>query len=190
MSLSGHQSAHAKSVEWLTPPEILRALGPFDLDPCSPICRPWNTAAYHYSIADDGLSQPWHGRVWMNPPFGRTAARWMRRLAEHGDGVALIPARTETAMFYESVWSRADAVLFIKGRPHFHRPDGSRAEFNSGAPICLVAYGERNVRALLDSGLGAVVATPAGCLTVDPVCMAALDASGLMAENSLGGTSR
>jgi hypothetical protein len=149
-----------KSDEWLTPPEIMEKLGAFDLDPCSPLNRPWDTARRHYTVADDGLSKEWFGRVWMNPPFGRDAAKWMRRIADHGNGIALIPARTETAMFYESVWARADAVLFIKGRPHFHRVDGSRASFNSGAPICLVAYGHRNVATLLTSGLGAVLPIP------------------------------
>lgn len=157
MSLSAHQSARMKSVEWLTPPEVLQTLGPFDLDPCSPVDRPWPTAANHFTALDDGLSKDWTGRVWMNPPFGREAARWMRRLAEHGNGIALIPARTETAMFYESVWGKADAVLFIQGRPHFHRIDGVRASFNSGAPICLVAYGISNVLALERSGLGVVL---------------------------------
>ena len=57
-------------------------------------------------------------------------------------------------MFFETVWRAADAVLFIEGRPHFYRVDGTRAPFNSGAPICLVAYGEQNVAALAASGLG------------------------------------
>ena len=159
MSMSGHQSPVMGTDEWLTPPEILSALGSFDLDPCSPheSCRPWPTAAKHYCKEDDGLAQEWQGRVWMNPPFGREATKWMRKLAAHGNGIALIPARTETAMFFESVWGRADAVLFLQGRPHFHRVDGSRAAFNSGAPICLVAYGLANVAALERSGLGQLV---------------------------------
>lgn len=156
MSLSGHQSAAMRSDEWLTPPEILQRLGQFDLDPCSPINRPWPTAGQHYTVEDDGLAQQWAGRVWCNPPFGREAVKWMRRMAEHGNGIALIPARTETAMFFETVWGAADAVLFIQGRPHFHRVDGSRAAFNSGAPICLVAYGLANAGALERSGLGHV----------------------------------
>ncbi len=156
MSLSAHQSARMKNDEWLTPPEILRALGSFDLDPCSPINRPWPTAGAHYTIEDDGLSRAWHGRIWCNPPFGREAVKWLRRMAEHGNGIALIPARTETAMFYECVWGASDAVLFIKGRPHFHFVDGRRAQFNSGAPICLVAYGAANRDALIASGLGFV----------------------------------
>lgn len=157
MTLSSHQSAKMKNDEWLTPPEIVRALGEFDLDPCAPIKRPWSTAAWHYDVNDDGLAQPWVGRVWCNPPFGREAIKWLRRMAEHGNGIALIPARTETAMFYETVWGRADAILFIKGRPHFHTVDGARAPFNSGAPICLIAYGAANAAALQASGLGFVL---------------------------------
>lgn len=156
MSLSGHQSPVMGNDEWLTPPEILAVLGAFDLDPCSPVNRPWPTAAQHFNAADDGMSKTWGGRVWCNPPFGREAVKWLRRMAEHGNGIALIPARTETAMFYETVWGVADAVLFIKGRPHFHYVDGTRAPFNSGAPICLVAYGENNAIALRDSNLGYV----------------------------------
>ncbi len=52
---------------------------------------------------------------------------------------------------------RADAVLFARRRPHFHLPDGSRAPFNSGCPIALIAYGPSNAAALRASGLGVVV---------------------------------
>lgn len=156
MSLSTHQKNGGHD-EWLTPPDILAPLGRFDLDPCAPVVRPWETAAQHFTIEDNGLMQPWVGRVWCNPPFGREAIHWLRKLAVHSNGIALIPARTETVMFYETVWQVADAVLFIKGRPHFHTVDGKRAPFNSGAPICLVAYGAQNVLALERSGLGRVV---------------------------------
>jgi hypothetical protein len=86
LSMAGvHKPVMGKD-EWLTPPEIVRALGPFDLDPCAPIVRPWDTAAQHYTIQDNGLNQPWAGRVWLNPPYGREAIHWMARLAEHGNG--------------------------------------------------------------------------------------------------------
>lgn len=149
-----------KNDEWLTPPEILAALGPFDLDPCAPVVRPWDTASAHYTKetgndkARGGMNHPWTGRVWLNPPFGRHAHMWMLKMMSHGNGIALVPARTETAMFYECVWNVADAVCFLKGRPHFHRVDGSRAPFNSGAPIALVAYGSSNATVLRSSGLG------------------------------------
>ena len=63
--------------EWLTPPPILQALGEFDLDPCSPINRPWDTANNHLTINDNGLSQTWGGistRVWCNPPYDNAIA--------------------------------------------------------------------------------------------------------------------
>lgn len=143
-----------KNDEWLTPPEILAALGEFDLDPCAPVCRPWHTARRHYTKLEDGLSQEWTGRVWLNPPFGREAVKWLRKMADHRSGIALIAARTETEMFYECVWSRATAVLFLKGRPHFYFVTGMRAPFNSGAPICLIAYSEQDAAILQASGLG------------------------------------
>lgn len=160
MSMSSHQSPRMGTDEWLTPPDILAALGPFDLDPCAPAVRPWDTAANHYAKPQDGLTLPWTGRVWLNPPFGQRAALWLAKLAAHGNGIALVPARTETRMFFAHVWAKADRVLFLRGRPHFHYVDGSRAAANSGAPIALIAYGARNAEVLDDSGLGACYIAP------------------------------
>lgn len=151
--IGGHQSAVAGKDEWLTPPEVLKALGHFDLDPCSPISRPWPTAAEHFTVLDDGLSLPWTGRVWCNPPYGSATGQWLERLAAHGDGIALVFARTETAAWVQSVWARADAILFLFGRLHFHHVDGTRAAANSGAPSALVAYGLRNADWLKRCGL-------------------------------------
>lgn len=151
--MGGHHAPVMGKDEWLTPPEILTALGPFDLDPCAPVCRPWDTAKRHFTIHDNGLAQEWAGRVWCNPPYGLEAARWLRKLAGHGDGIALIFARTETEMFFESVWSAAHSVLFLRGRLNFYHVTGKRAKANSGAPSCLVAYGARNVDALSSSGI-------------------------------------
>lgn len=152
-SMGSHQSASAITDVWLTPPAIVEALGPFDLDPCSPIDRPWDTAAKHYTKEDDGLSFEWEGRVWMNPPYGAAAATWLERLAKHGDGIALVFARTETRMFFDWVWPYASAMLFIEGRLHFHRPDGTRAAANSGAPSVLIAYGHESGQRLINSDI-------------------------------------
>lgn len=152
--IGGHQRAYAGATdEWLTPPEIIIALGPFDLDPCAPSDQPWTTAAANYTMNDDGLSKPWNGRVWLNPPYGPRTGLWLARLAEHGNGVALVFARTETEMFHRFAWDRADAMLFLRGRLHFHFPDGRRAKFNAGAPSVLVAYGQRNTQKLGSSGI-------------------------------------
>lgn len=138
--------------EWLTPPEIIEALGDFDLDPCAPIKRPWSTAKNHYTIEDDGLSKPWDGRVWLNPPYGTQTGIWLKRLAEHQNGIALTFARTETRMFFETVWAKARAVLFIRGRLKFYRVDGTQGQ-SAGAPSILIAYDEDNARALEESGI-------------------------------------
>ena len=147
--MGGHQSSAMGKDEWLTPPEIIKALGPFDLDPCAPIIRPWDTARKHYTIEDEGLSKSWSGRVWLNPPYGSFTGRWLDKLACHGNGIALIFARTETQMFFDNVWGQADAILFLKGRLVFHNVDGTKARANAGAPSCLVAYGEHNADCLL-----------------------------------------
>lgn len=129
--------------EWLTPPEIIEALGEFDLDPCSPIKRPWPTARQHFTIEDNGLAQPWGGgRVWLNPPYGTETERWMKRMAEHGHGIALIFARTETVTWQEYIWPFASAVLFLRGRLAFCHVDGHRAQTSAGAPSALISYGE------------------------------------------------
>lgn len=142
MSLSSHQRPHRGATDvWLTPPEIITELGPFDLDPCAAVGQPWRTATKQYTEIVDGLDQPWSGFVWCNPPFGPEAGAWLERMVDHGNGIALVPARTETQWFTRNVWAAADAILFLEGRPHFHHIDGSRAKANSGAPICLVAYG-------------------------------------------------
>ena len=148
-----HQSAAMKNDEWLTPPHVLDALGGFDLDPCAPIFRPWDTASNHYTINENGLKMPWHGRVWCNPPYGLIAAKWLAKMADHDTGTALIFARTETKMFFEWVWPCAKAVLFLEGRLYFHYVDGTRAKANSGAPSVLVAYGEKDASILKTCGL-------------------------------------
>lgn len=166
-AMGSHQSASGGADEWLTPIEIITALGDFDLDPCSPINRPWDTAAQHYTIADDGLRQQWSGRVWLNPPYSQ-AATWLARLANHGHGTALIFARTETRVWFGHVWPKASGLLFIRGRLHFHYPTGKRASANSGAPSVLVAYGERDAEALASAPIPGQYVSLAATATEDP----------------------
>jgi hypothetical protein len=155
-SMGSHHSASAGTHTWLTPPEIIDALGWFDLDPCAcPLPRPWPTAKIMWTREDQPLEREWSGRVWLNPPFGprHLTLAFLRRLGAHGRGTALLFARTETELFFETVWEAATAVLFLRGRPHFHRQDGTRAAANSGAPVVLVAYGANDANLLARSGL-------------------------------------
>ena len=149
----------------------------------APEASRWPTARVHYATpAVDSLATPWRlcpagrcpvcspvagrrggteafcpdcrnvvevdaateARVYLNPPYGPHLGRWMARLAAHGRGTALI---------FRSVWEAADALLFIEGRLHFHRPDGTRSSQNAGAPSVLYAYGREDAAALMDSGI-------------------------------------
>jgi hypothetical protein len=139
--------------EWLTPPEIITSLGTFDLDPCAPVIRPWDTALQHYTIEDNGLFLPWHGRVWMNPPYGKVMSKWLNKIALHGNGIALTFARTDTEAFHNYVFQHASSMLFLSKRITFYRTDGTKGSFNGGAPSVLIAYGKENMEALGDSGL-------------------------------------
>lgn len=148
----GNEATVSGTDVWLTPPALLKSLGEFDLDPCAPLNRPWDTAKHHYTIEDDGLAQEWFGRVWCNPPYGPGMAPFLRRVVEHGNAVVLIFARTETKAFFDYVWKHADAILFIKGRIRFHTADGLESG-TAGSPSVLIAYGEENVKALETCGI-------------------------------------
>lgn len=130
------------SDEWYTPKFIIDSLGKFDLDPCAPSVPLFKTAEVMYNEFDDGLAQKWKGRVWLNPPYSRPLiSKFMRRMAEHNQGIALIFSRTDTELFHTEVFDKASAIKFLKGGIKFLRPDGTEA----GTPGCgsvLIAYGE------------------------------------------------
>lgn len=149
-----HERAENTKTEWLTPPEIIKSLGEFDLDPCAPVNRPWDTAKEHFTIKDDGLSQEWRGRVFLNPPYGRSEIiPWMDKMLLHGDGISLAFARTDTDWFTDYVWNCADAVIFIKGRLRFYHVTGEPADSSAGAPSVLAAYGRENARVLQECSI-------------------------------------
>jgi hypothetical protein len=148
--------------DWITPKWLVDRLGPFDLDPCACIPQPWPCATRQYTIEDNGLMLPWEGMVWCNPPYGRSTAAWLDRLSLHGNGVALVFARTETSCFFGSVWPRASALLFLRGRLTFHYPLGNapKAGHNSGGPSVLIAYGSAAAERLrANADLGALTKT-------------------------------
>ena len=138
--------------EWLTPPYILEALGAFDLDPCAPIVRPWPTAKSHYTVENNGLALNWEGRVFCNPPYGNQTGLWLNKCALHENCIALVFARTETRMFFDSVWNKAKALFFIKGRIAFHHVDGTKSQ-SAGAPSVLIAYNDENAEILKNCSL-------------------------------------
>lgn len=149
---TSYERSKNTTVEWLTPPELVIKLGDFDLDPCSPINAPFFHAKNNFTISDDGLSKNWFGRVYLNPPYGRGMGLWLEKLKLHGNGIALIFARTETKCFFEHIWNNADAILFVKGRIRFYHISGIQAG-TPGAPSVFIAYGKENGEALKNSGI-------------------------------------
>lgn len=128
--------------EWLTPPSIIKSLGPFDLDPCSPMQRPWDTANEHFTINDMGLLKEWSGRIWLNPPYGAQTKLWLEKMSIHNNGMALIFTRTDTPYFHELVFKRASGLLFMKKRVRFFHVSGEEADQYSGSPSVIVSYGQ------------------------------------------------
>ena len=147
--------------DWLTPPHIIKALGPFALDPCASRNQPWRTASKMIVPPDDGLTATWIGRVWLNPPYGKELYLWLEKLASHGNGIALTFARTETKGFVEWVWKRAHGLLFLDGRLHFCYPEtGEPAKGNSGGASVLIAYGRVDAAILQQCGLPGTYVEP------------------------------
>jgi len=127
----------SESVEHLSPKDIILAaievMGEIDLDPCAEAkgARANVPARDHYTQKDDGLSKPWRGRVYMNPPYGNQVELFSRRLlagvqsGEVPEAIALLAARTDTAWF--QLFGDAP-VCFVTGRLKF-------GDAENGAPF-------------------------------------------------------
>lgn len=129
---------------WLTPRSILDHLGDFDLDPCCPENMPWKTATRMVTPQEDGLTVPWRGRVWLNPPYGREATPFLQKMKEcairgKGRGIALVFARTETKMWQDLIFPYAYGICFLRGRVSFCDIQGDPVG-TSTMPSALIAY--------------------------------------------------
>lgn len=108
---------------WGTPPEMVREMeaefGAFELDPCA--TPETAKAPKFYTVFENGLLQPWHGRVWLNPPYSDPTPWLQRAVAAQEDGclvVALLPASTDANWFHDLVLPNAE-VRFIRQRVRF-----------------------------------------------------------------------
>jgi len=113
--------------DWKTPKTVIKCLeklfGEFDLDPCGG--NPDLGIPRVYTVKDNGLLRPWFGRVYVNPPYGRSVEAWVDkavrevRLGRVERVVMLLASRTDTRWFHDLVLKYATAVLFVRGRIRF-----------------------------------------------------------------------
>lgn len=122
----------------------------FDLDVCAPPGGiPWIPAKRYFTQADDGLLQPWEGRVWMNPPYSNSTP-WADKFITHNDGVCLVPH--SRSAWWGRLWASAHAIADA-GMFRFHRASDGKLE-NVFMPVVFAAFGEECVEAI--SRLGVV----------------------------------
>jgi hypothetical protein len=154
-SLFGMEQATTTSDDYYTPAWVFERLAlKFALDVSAPPGGiPWIPADRYFTMTDDGLAQPWAGRVWMNPPYSNITP-WVERFLDHGDGVALLPMAK--SWWINRVMERADGIAISdKGSDHltFHRPGLDRPVKNYYL-VFFVAMGDECVEAI--SRLGRV----------------------------------
>ena len=146
-----------KTDDWLTPPELVRSLGAFDLDPCGSARQSSDLAATVYRLPEqNGLLLPWSGRVWCNPPFSQMIA-WAQRFAVHANGVMICPARYQYG-WTRVLWATADAILLLHKEVRWIAADGV-SKLGSIFDFMLVGYGPANTEALRKSGLAGTLVT-------------------------------
>jgi len=171
--MAEHENSIGKSDDWYTPPEIFAALGlAFDLDPCSPGPGHWVPAKRVYTKEDDGLSKPWEGMVFMNPPFGGRHGHvpWLVKFLDHACGIAIVRAYTSSDWWHEHM-HRAQMIVLPKGKTKFipspelrqrleqeSRDKGGDGIFRNapGHGIALIGMGFIACAALKASGLGMI----------------------------------
>lgn len=132
---------------WLTPQWIINAIGISDLDPCGwapgglPIVK---TAQNYITEIENGLSIPWSGSVFCNPPYSDLKT-WLEKCSEYhcntgAQVIVLCFVRSETKAFQQNIKS-ATGINLINKRIKFLDSSGQE-KGNGNAPSCLIAWGE------------------------------------------------
>lgn len=146
---------------WYTPRWLMEQLAiHFDMDVCAPRREEHRTipAARYLTEDEDGLTTPWEGIVWCNPPYSKPEA-WADKMIKHGDGILLVHMPNNARWAVRAQWA-AEAVRLVQAM-HFERPNG--ATQRPGYSLMLLAYGERAAKSL-----GAVDGELVGPMWVQP----------------------
>ena len=145
------------SPEWYTPPSIIadvrEVLGSIDLDHTRHVRSPTKTvrATKWYGIEDDGLSQPWAGRTYLNPPYG-SVLPWVRRFFDeprHLGGCLMLPTTVDSRAGQLAL-QRCDAVCFYRGRIDFTPGLGAVQQGQSNATPTMCLYRGRSIERFVE----------------------------------------
>ncbi len=129
-----------ETAEWYTPPVYVeaarRVMGVIDLDPASNrLPQSWIKAERYYTTEDDGLCRQWRGRVWLNPPYGKTGGQsnqdiWSQKLIGEyhagrvSEAILLVKAALGYGWF-DRLFERYPVCL-MRGLIRFIKHDGSQ----------------------------------------------------------------
>jgi len=137
-----HQQAilQSRGDEWFTPPDLIErarsVMGGFDLDPASNhIANRTVRAGTFYTKALNGLNValPWHGRVWLNPPYGvgpESAGAFVERLIREWqagtvtEAITCLNLNSMSSEWFQPLYDDANAHVVLRGRPSFIPPSG------------------------------------------------------------------
>jgi ParB family transcriptional regulator, chromosome partitioning protein len=132
LKVKRQQRAHGH--EWFTGGEYIKfaraVLGKIDCDPAScAIANRTVRAATYFTKADDGLSQQWRGKVFLNPPF-QLAGQFVGKLVSEIESgrvkaaILLVPDATDTSWYHQALNTCA-AFCIPRGRVQFYHPEKS-----------------------------------------------------------------
>lgn len=112
----------SKTDQWSTPKDFFNKINDefsFTMDACA--SEENKKCEVYLSEKNNSLIMPWHGIVWMNPPYGRGIGLWIQKAYNESllgaTVVCLIPARTDTRWFHD--YCQKGEIRFIKGRLKF-----------------------------------------------------------------------
>lgn len=116
----------AQRMDWQTPPALFARLDKeFDFTLDAAASAENACCATYFTEADNALIQPWDGRVWVNPPYGRAGGQFMAYAwqmvyeAQTAEVVVLlVPARTDTQAWHTYAMRGAE-IRLIQGRIQF-----------------------------------------------------------------------
>jgi hypothetical protein len=137
------------SDEWYTPKWVFDDLDIiFDLDVASPIEGIDHVPARkRYTVNDNGLTSPWEGRVWMNPPYSKPTP-WIDKFINHGNGIALLPMAK--SRWYNNLMNSHLSFVLLDCNIKFDRPN--KVKMNHMMGSTLWAISDENVEAISKLG--------------------------------------